>query len=139
MPLDAKKWQKTCTSCWVEKRQQTHSPCPTCPPAKATHLRKKKEEACCKDCLAELAAQISADDFKAPKKDEVSMEKRLKLTIPDHPVEAVGITCVAPAPVPPPVPPPDAPVDYERMSTDALREMLKGEMLKASIAKRLHS
>lgn len=63
LAIDSPKWAKVCTSCWVEKRKQTHEECPTCPPVRAKQLRKKKTDKCCKDCAKELMQQLSADDF----------------------------------------------------------------------------
>lgn len=51
LPINAKKWTKICTECWINKRAKTHGPCPLCPPEKREHLRKRFDQPACDDCM----------------------------------------------------------------------------------------
>lgn len=56
----APEFYKVCTSCWVDaKRSKCYSPCPTCPPERANHLRVPPGKQRCPDCDAYFASVAS--------------------------------------------------------------------------------
>ena len=53
----APEFYKVCTSCWVDaKRSKCYSPCPTCPPERANHLRVPPGKQRCLECDAYFAS-----------------------------------------------------------------------------------
>lgn len=51
----APKFAKVCLQCFKDKRAKTHTTCPSCKGEKAKHLRRKKTEPFCKDCMQNLS------------------------------------------------------------------------------------
>ena len=48
----APKYQKECTTCWLKKRESTHTTCSACTGEKAKQLRRKRSEPFCASCTA---------------------------------------------------------------------------------------
>jgi hypothetical protein len=48
--IDAPAWKKTCTSCWMKERKQTHAICPTCPEKYKDRLRRPIGRPSCVEC-----------------------------------------------------------------------------------------
>lgn len=57
LKMDAPKYAKTCTTCWLKKRGEKYATCDFCPPEKASHLRRKIEDPACKECMHKKAQQ----------------------------------------------------------------------------------
>jgi hypothetical protein len=54
--LDAKPFETVCVACFTAKKSQTHGTCPTCPPARANHLRRPLEKDRCVECESRLVS-----------------------------------------------------------------------------------
>ncbi len=54
LPVDAKTWQVTCTDCWLKEKAKKYGTCPTCPPEKSTHLRRRLDRPSCEECAVRL-------------------------------------------------------------------------------------
>lgn len=56
LKIDAKHWERVCTSCWLATKSKSYKTCPTCPPALAMHLRCPLNKNCCATCEARLVS-----------------------------------------------------------------------------------
>jgi hypothetical protein len=54
LPITSPLWKTTCTSCYLAGKEATHGTCPTCPPERATHLRRPLKKATCSECATRL-------------------------------------------------------------------------------------
>jgi hypothetical protein len=54
IPISAPSWQVACTDCWLKGKAKKYGTCPTCPPERANHLRRRLDKACCEECTIRL-------------------------------------------------------------------------------------
>lgn len=54
LKIGAPSWQVLCTDCYIAKKGTTFGTCPTCPPERATHLRRPLNAATCPECNVRL-------------------------------------------------------------------------------------
>ena len=59
IPPSAGSWQTNCVTCYVSsKRARGFKTCPTCPPARASHLRCPADKSQCKECETRLRVVV---------------------------------------------------------------------------------
>lgn len=54
LKIDAKAYEKVCTSCFLAKKALTYGTCPTCPPSRSKHLRRPLDKDVCNECALRL-------------------------------------------------------------------------------------